>query len=142
MTRRTLDEDGRAHTRDDDDGFYPGDLASRDADGYIRLAGRSKDVIVRAGVNVYPAEIERVVAALDGVREVAVVGAPSVDRGETVHAFVAGDVTEDALQAHCEARLAPYKRPAAWHLVDALPRTAADKTDKNLLRARARGDDT
>ena len=73
---------------------------------------------------------------------VPVVGAPSPDRGEAVHAFVAGDVTEAELQAHCEARLAPYKRPEAWHLVDALPRTVADKTDKNRLRARARGDDT
>ncbi|MEM1440140.1 MAG: fatty acid--CoA ligase family protein, partial [Pseudomonadota bacterium] len=137
VTLRTVDADG--DVTENDGWFYPGDLASCDADGYLSLAGRSKDVIVRGGVNIYPAEIEHRIAELPAVHEVAVVGVPAPERGEAVHAFVVGDVTEADLQAHCRTHLAPYKQPEAWHRLVALPRTAADKIDKNLLRQHASG---
>src|SRR5262249_52830242 len=68
--------------------FYPGDLAAIDADGFVTLKGRAADVIIRGGVNIYPAEIEQVLLAHPGVREAAVVGQPSRERGEEVAAFV------------------------------------------------------
>lgn len=135
VTLRTVDADGEV--TENDGWFYPGDLASRDADGYLRLAGRSKDVIVRGGVNIYPAEIEHRIAELPAVHEVAVVGVAAPERGEAVHAFVVGDVTEADLQAHCRTHLAPYKQPEAWHWLETLPRTKADKTDRARLRALA-----
>ncbi|MEO1595677.1 MAG: class I adenylate-forming enzyme family protein [Pseudomonadota bacterium] len=137
VSTRTIDAAG--NVTDVGPWFYPGDLASCDEAGYLRLAGRRKDVIVRGGINIYPAEIERVIAQSPAVREVAVVGVASAARGEAVHAFVAGDVTEADLQAHCRTHLAPYKQPEAWHQLDALPRTAADKIDKNLLKQHASG---
>lgn len=137
VTTRTVDAAGRV--TDNDGWFYPGDLASRDAEGYLRLAGRSKDVIVRGGINIYPAEIEHRIAELPAVHEVAVVGVATPDRGEAVHAFVVGDVAETDLQAHCRTHLAPYKQPEVWHQLGALPRTAADKIDKNQLRQHASG---
>ncbi|MEO1116935.1 MAG: long-chain fatty acid--CoA ligase, partial [Pseudomonadota bacterium] len=97
----------------------------------------SKDVIVRGGVNIYPAEIEHRIAELPAVHEVAVVGVAAPERGEAVHAFVVGDVTEADLQAHCRTHLAPYKQPEAWHWLETLPRTKADKTDRARLRALA-----
>lgn len=135
VTMRTIDAAG--HVTENDGWFYPGDLASRDADGYLRLAGRSKDVIVRGGINIYPAEIEYQIAELPAVHEVAVVGVATQERGEAVHAFVVGDVTEADLQAHCRTHLAPYKQPEAWHWLKALPRTKAEKTDRARLRALA-----
>ncbi|MFK7888445.1 MAG: class I adenylate-forming enzyme family protein [Gammaproteobacteria bacterium] len=133
VTQRALDDQGQSESGSDG-WFYPGDLGSRSADGYLTLRGRAKDMIVRAGVNIYPAEIEAALISLEGVREVAVVGVPSSSHGEQVLAFVVGDAAHSALVAHCESVLAPYKRPRDIHVLDALPRTAAGKIDKKVLR--------
>lgn len=117
--------------------FYPGDLGYLDRDRFLFLVGRSKDVIIRGGANIYPAEIEATLLTLPGVRDAAVVGQRSRDRGEEVAAFViADDVDEDALIAHCRANLAGYKVPRTVALVDDLPRNSTGKVDKANLAAR------
>ena len=98
----------------DGDWFRTGDLAAADDDGYLSIRGRRQEVIISGGFNVYPAEVEDVLAAHPGVAEVAVTGTPSEEWGETVTAWVvpaAGGLASDALLAYAAARLAPYKRP-------------------------------
>jgi long-chain acyl-CoA synthetase len=117
--------------------FYPGDLARLDPDGYLYLHGRAKDMIIRGGVNIYPQDIERVLSDLPGVREVAVAGVPSRQLGEEVAAFLVtdGNVTADAVVAHCRARLAPYKVPSVIRFVSEIPRNNAGKVMKPALLA-------
>jgi malonyl-CoA/methylmalonyl-CoA synthetase len=110
-----------------------GDLAERDEDGYLRILGRSKELIITGGYNVHPREVEDVLAAHPDVTEVAVVGVPSDEWGETVVAYVVGRPDPDALLAHAAAQLAPFKRPREIRYVDALPRNALGKVQKHLL---------
>ena len=93
-----------------------GDLGRLDPDGYLYLTGRRHDLIISGGVNVYPAEMENVLAAVDGVAEVAVFGLPDQEWGQRVCvAYVAaGAGAEDALRATASERLAPYKRPKEY----------------------------
>jgi acyl-CoA synthetase (AMP-forming)/AMP-acid ligase II len=111
-----------------------GDLGRLDPDGYLYLTGRRHDLIISGGVNVYPAEVENVLAAVDGVREVAVFGLPDEQWGQRVcAAYVAngaparGSAVEDALRAAASARLAPYKRPKTYLAAPDLPHTATGK---------------
>jgi acyl-CoA synthetase (AMP-forming)/AMP-acid ligase II len=115
--------------------YYPGDLASLDADSFVTLRGRAKDMIIRGGVNIYPGDIEQVLQQVAGIAEAAVVGAPSQELGEEVVAFVgaAGPVDEAALIAHCRAALASYKVPKRIHVLAALPRNAGGKVVKAEL---------
>ena len=114
-----------------------GDLAFLDDDGQIHLVGRLKDIILRSGFTVYPAEVEGVLNAHPNVAHSAVVGR-EVDRNEEVVAFVTGTcVTEDALAAWAKDRLAAYKRPTRIVLLDALPVGATGKLDKVTLREQA-----
>jgi long-chain acyl-CoA synthetase len=106
-------------------------------DGYLYIVGRAKDLIIVSGFNVYPAEVEHVVADFPGVAEVAVIGVPDADTGEAVKAIVvaAGQhLDPDALIAYCRDHLARYKCPTAVEIVDALPKGMAGK----LLRSRLR----
>jgi acyl-CoA synthetase (AMP-forming)/AMP-acid ligase II len=109
--------------------FHTGDLGELDAEGYLQVTGRIKDVIRTGGESVTPGEVEAALAAHPRVAEVAVVGVPDPEWGEIVCAVVvpAGGATPSLaeLQRHCEGRLAPYKRPRRLELADALPRTAA-----------------
>jgi acyl-CoA synthetase (AMP-forming)/AMP-acid ligase II len=127
-------EDGEAFR---DGWFYPGDLARLDAEGFLYLHGRAKDIIIRGGVNIHPQDIERVLAELPGVRDVAVAGAPSREMGEEVAAFIVADdaLGDEALRAHCRARLAPYKVPSIIHRLAELPRNAGGKVVKPQLLA-------
>jgi malonyl-CoA/methylmalonyl-CoA synthetase len=120
---------------DDDRWFRSGDLAARDPDGYLRILGRTKELIVTGGYNVYPREVEEVLAEHPQVREVAVVGLPSDEWGETVAAFVVprGRLDEDDLLAHAASHLAPYKCPRSIRTVTALPRNALGKVLKHEL---------
>ncbi|MEJ2890646.1 class I adenylate-forming enzyme family protein [Actinomycetospora aeridis] len=115
-----------------------GDLAHRDADGYLYLAGRRKDMIIRGGENVYPLEIEDVLTEHPACREVAVVGVPDDHWGEIVRAHVVvGDgarFDEDDVRAWCRSRLAGFKVPALFVVADALPRNAGGKVLKRELR--------
>ncbi|MBL8384061.1 MAG: AMP-binding protein [Burkholderiales bacterium] len=117
--------------------YYPGDLGHFDADGYLHLTGRAKDMIIRGGVNIYPAEVEAVLAAHPAVAEAAVVAWPARDRGEEVAAFVVrrAEVGAPALIEFCRASLAAYKVPAAVFFVDALPRSGMGKVLKRELAA-------
>jgi malonyl-CoA/methylmalonyl-CoA synthetase len=120
--------------------FRTGDIGVCDADGYVAIVGRAKDLIITGGYNVYPKEIELVLDALPGVAESAVVGTPDADYGEAVTAAVVRNAQcafdEAAIVAQLRARLAHYKVPRHVHFVDALPRNAMGKVQKNVLRAR------
>jgi acyl-CoA synthetase (AMP-forming)/AMP-acid ligase II len=115
--------------------FHSGDLATRDAEGYLRLVDRKKDMIVSGGENIYPAEVERVLREHPAVDDVAVVGVPHPRWGETPVAFVVGaEVEASELIEHCRHHLASYKKPTAITFVAALPRNAAGKVLRRELR--------
>jgi acyl-CoA synthetase (AMP-forming)/AMP-acid ligase II len=111
--------------------FRTGDLGYVDADGYLFLVGRSKDVIVSGGINVYPAEIEDVIRGLPGVREVAVVGVPDETWGESVKAVLVLDegveYAPQEIERRCRAELAGYKLPRVIAFTGILPRTGSGK---------------
>ncbi len=121
--------------------FRTGDLGSRDADGYIRIVGRSKDLIITGGLNVYPKEIEELIDAMPGVVESAVIGLPDPDYGEAVTAVVIrrqdaqGDLPSEAgIIAQLKGTLANFKVPKRVVFATELPRNAMGKVQKNLLR--------
>ena len=116
--------------------FRTGDLGAWDPDGYLRILGRSKELIISGGYNVYPREVEDVLLGHPRISEVAVVGTPSDEWGEIVTAFIVPDgaaPTDDELLAFAADRLAPYKRPRLVRVVDALPRNAMGKVLKQEL---------
>jgi fatty-acyl-CoA synthase len=118
--------------------FRSGDMAKRDEDGFHILADRLKDMFISGGENVYPAEIEGVIAGHPAVAEVAVIGVPDSRWGEVGVAFVVlrpgESVSEETLKALCAQTLAAYKRPAHIVYLDAIPRNAAGKPQKHVLR--------
>lgn len=118
--------------------LYTGDIGEFDADGYLSIRDRKKDMAIVGGYNVYPREVEEVLFAHPDVADAAVVGRPDAYRGEVLAAHVVlrlgARADTDALLAHCRERLARFKLPAHWLFADALPKTPAGKTDKNLLR--------
>ncbi|TYL54976.1 long-chain fatty acid--CoA ligase [Nocardioides sp. BGMRC 2183] len=119
--------------------LHTGDLATVDADGYYRIVDRSKDMIISGGLNVYPAEVEAVLSSHPDVVEVAVVGVPDDEWGETPVACVVSsnpDLDLDALLAHVSGSLASYKRPSRLELrAEPLPRGMSGKILKRELRA-------
>jgi fatty-acyl-CoA synthase len=112
-----------------------GDVAARDDEGYYRIVGRTKDMVISGGENVYPAEIENVLHEHAAVKEAAVVGVPDERWGEACLAFVVldGEATEEDLLSHCRGRLAKYKIPRGVRFVESLPRNALDKVVKSEL---------
>ena len=114
--------------------FATGDLASVAGDGYVTIRGRRTELIITGGHNVYPAEVEAVLARHPGVAEVAVVGVPSEEWGETVVAFVVGDPDLASLAELAASELAPFKCPRQVRLVDSLPRNALGKVVRAELR--------
>jgi len=129
QTAETIEPEGWLHT---------GDLVSMDERGYLRIIGRSKDVIITGGVNVFPAEIEAAIVAHPDVAAVAVLGLPDDRWGEAVVAAIVpapgATPDPDALTAFTREHLAPYKVPKRWVVVDALPLTASGKVQKFVLR--------
>ena len=127
------DADAEAFTGDG--WFRTGDLGELDEDGHLRLIGRSKELIISGGFNVHPREVEEALAAFPGVREVAVIGRPSEEWGETVTAVVVSDRDLDAgeLRSFAAERLAPYKVPKAVEFVDEIPRNALGKIVRRSL---------
>jgi len=125
-------------TRDafSDDWFHTGDIGSWDDDGYLTIVGRSKELIISGGFNVYPREVEDVLLQHPSVREVAVIGTPSDEWGETVTAVVVGEGPPDerALLEFAAEQLASFKRPRIVRYVDELPRNALGKVVRNELR--------
>lgn len=123
------------------DGFFvTGDLAELDGEGRVTLVGRARDLVISGGLNVYPAEVERALDAVEGVRESAVIGVPHPDLGEGVAAVV---VREPGTQLDARdlvdalaGRLARFKQPRRVFFVEALPRNTMGKVEKNALRER------
>jgi acyl-CoA synthetase (AMP-forming)/AMP-acid ligase II len=113
--------------------FTVGDLGRLDAEGYLYLEGRRSDLIVTGGVNVYPAEVERVLGEVRGVDKVCVVGVEDPEWGRRVCAVLTGDVTEQTVREYAAAHLAPYKRPKTVLIVDELPLTHSGKIDRTRV---------
>jgi acyl-CoA synthetase (AMP-forming)/AMP-acid ligase II len=117
---------------------WSGDLATIDADGFITLVDRSKEMLISGGENVYPSEIERVIYALPEVAECAVFGIPDVQFGELPAAYIAlkagALLSEAAVTAHCEQHLARFKRPRLVKFVTDFPKTPIGKIQKNVLK--------
>jgi fatty-acyl-CoA synthase len=128
-TARAVDAEGWLHT---------GDLGTMDSRGYLRITGRLKEMIIRGGENIYPAEIENTLLEHPGVAEAAVVGIPDERWGEIVAAFirmVPGSTFDTAaLTRHCRKRLAPQKTPVRWVRVEDWPKTGSGKIQKFALR--------
>lgn len=129
-TREEFTEDGW---------FRTGDVGRWDANGYLSIVGRSKDLIITGGYNVYPKEIEGWLDEMDGVFESAVFGVPHPDFGEAVTAAVVAQpgvrIEPDALIAALKGRIANFKVPKRIHVVDQLPRNQMGKVQKNVLRS-------
>ena len=115
-----------------------GDIAVADDEGFISIVDRKKDMIICGGVNVYPREIEEVIARYPDVHEVAVVGVPDVEYGERIAAFVVSRsgaaVHHPALDDFVRTRIARFKVPREWHVVEALPRNPSGKVLKQRIR--------
>jgi fatty-acyl-CoA synthase len=131
-TAKAIDSAGWMHT---------GDLAVMDEEGYVRIVGRLKDVIIRGGENVYPREVEEFLHTIPGVAEAQVIGVPCSRYGEEVLAWVrlrpGVDLTGDDLRAACEGRIAGYKIPRHWKFVDSFPMTVTGKVQKFVMREMA-----
>lgn len=135
VATRYLDADGVESDAGVDGWFYPGDLAERLASGHIALRGRDKDVIIRGGVNVYPAEIEATLLANPDVEAVAVLGREDSERGQVVVAFIVTTLDEDTLKSYCQESLAPYKVPQKFRKLTELPKRSSGKVDRKALEA-------
>jgi fatty-acyl-CoA synthase len=128
-TSRALDDGGWMHT---------GDLAVMDEDGYLKIVGRIKDMIIRGGENISPREIEEFLYELPEVLDAQVIGVPSERYGEEVMAWVrlhdGSSLTEQELVDRCRGRIATYKIPRHWRFVDSFPMTISGKVQKYRLR--------
>lgn len=129
-TRAVLDDDGWLRT---------GDVAQIDAGGFVRIVDRKKDMILVSGFNVFPNEVEDVIAADPGVLEVGVIGVPDADSGEKVLAVVVKKdpgVTEESILSHCRENLTNYKRPRGVIFTNELPKSNVGKILRRELRER------
>ncbi len=116
--------------------FRTGDLGALDADGYLRIEGRARELVISGGYNVYPREVEDALRAHPAIEDLAVVGEPDPEWGERVVAYVVARAPLDVagLRDFAAQHLAPYKHPRALHAVEALPRNALGKVQKHRLR--------
>jgi long-chain acyl-CoA synthetase len=126
---------GKTRRAWDGDWFTVGDLGRIDADGYVYLDGRRSDLIITGGVNVYPAELERIVLEMPGVQQAIAFGIDDEQWGQRVCLAVQGAVTPDEVRSYCAAQLAPYKRPKEIHLVQRFPLTHNGKVDRRRVPA-------
>jgi acyl-CoA synthetase (AMP-forming)/AMP-acid ligase II len=136
---------GGGHTSPLQDGWLPTrDMGWLDEDGYIFLAGRKDDMIIRGGENIAPAEVEAVIYSHPGVDEAAVIGLPDVEWGQRVAAIIVPrpgvTLTADEVSEFCRQRLASFKKPEVIHFVDALPKNQMGKVLKKDLRTQLSGD--
>lgn len=131
-TRQVIDEEGWLHT---------GDLATQDEEGYLRITGRLKDMIIRGGENIYPREVEEFLYTHPKILDVQIVGVPDKKYGEEVMAFIrlkkGESLTLDELREYCEGRIAHYKIPRYMNIIDTYPMTASGKIQKFKLREQA-----
>jgi fatty-acyl-CoA synthase len=127
---------------DDDGWLHSGDLGVLDADGYLAITGRHKDMVIRGGENIYPREIEEFLFKMEGIMDVQVVGVPSKKYGEEVGAFLIvkpdADITESDVKDFCRGQIARYKIPRYVAFVDSFPLTASGKVQKYKLQEQSR----
>jgi fatty-acyl-CoA synthase len=132
------DEEATSRAIDAAGWMHSGDLAVMEPDGYVRIVGRIKDMIIRGGENIYPREIEDFLYGLPEIAEVQVFGVPSERYGEEVAAWVrlrdGVTLTEERLAEACRGRIATYKIPRHWKLVDSFPMTVTGKPQKFRMR--------
>jgi fatty-acyl-CoA synthase len=118
--------------------MHTGDLATMDEDGYVKIVGRIKDMLIRGGENIYPREIEEFLHAHPAVSEVQVIGVPDARYGEEVMAWVrlrdGAQASPADLEAFCRGRIATYKIPRYWKFVDEFPMTVTGKVQKFRMR--------
>jgi fatty-acyl-CoA synthase len=131
-TAEAIDRAGWMHT---------GDLATMDADGYVNIVGRIKDMIIRGGENIYPREIEEFLYTHPDVSDVSVIGVPDVKYGEELMAWVkvreGAELTEDEVKDFCRGRIAHYKVPRYVKFTDGFPMTVTGKVQKFKMREQA-----
>jgi fatty-acyl-CoA synthase len=135
------DEERTAEAIDRAGWMHTGDLATMDAEGYVNIVGRSKDMVIRGGENVYPREIEEFLYGHPAVRDVAVFGVPDQRYGEELCAWIqvkeGASVTEEEVREFCKGRIAHYKVPRYVRVVDAFPMTVTGKVQKFKMRETA-----
>ncbi|HEX5781863.1 MAG TPA: AMP-binding protein, partial [Solirubrobacteraceae bacterium] len=131
-TAEAVDEHGWMHT---------GDLATMDEDGYLNIVGRSKDMVIRGGENIYPREIEEFLHTHPDVLEASVIGVPDERYGEELMAWIrlrdGATLTEDDVRGFCEGKIAHFKRPRYVKFVRELPMTVTGKVQKYKMREQA-----
>jgi len=119
--------------------MHTGDLGYLDEEGYLYITGYKKEIILRAGMNVYPREVENFLLEHPAIREAAVLGMPDAVRGEEVQAFVAFEegmhLSETEMRAFCREAIAAYKCPRRFEVLDALPKDRDGRVLKAALRA-------
>jgi fatty-acyl-CoA synthase len=124
--------------------MHTGDLATLDDEGYVKIVGRIKDMIIRGGENIYPREIEEFLYTHPDISDVQVIGVPSERYGEEVMAWIklreGANPTEDELAAFCRGKIATYKIPRYWKFVDGFPMTVTGKIQKFKMRETAVGE--
>lgn len=140
MLRYNDNPEATADTIREDGWLRTGDLGTLDARGYLRITGRVKDMIIRGGENLFPAEIENVLLEHPDVAEIAVLGLPDEKWGEIVVAAIRpsdeASVNPEVLKAHCREHLAPMKSPVSWYSVESFPVTGSGKIQKFSLQER------
>jgi acyl-CoA synthetase (AMP-forming)/AMP-acid ligase II len=133
-TAKTIDKDGWMHT---------GDIGVMDADGYLKITDRMKDMFIVGGFNCYPAEIENMLATCEGVAQSAVIGIPDERMGEVAMAYIVpkagANLSPEKITAWCKENMANYKVPRRVEIIDAFPLNATGKVMKFVLRDRALG---
>ncbi len=131
-TREAIDDGRWMHT---------GDLATMDEQGYVKIVGRIKDMVLRGGENIFPREVEEFLYTMPGVSDVQVIGVPDAKYGEELMAWVklrpGASITPDELRAYCKGRIATYKIPRYWKFVDGFPMTVTGKIQKYKMREQA-----
>jgi fatty-acyl-CoA synthase len=128
-TREAIDDEGWMHS---------GDLATMDDEGYVKIVGRIKDMLIRGGENIYPREVEEFLVTIPDVTDAYVIGVPSARYGEEVMAWVklreGSTMGTEELTAACRGQIATYKIPRYWKLVDQFPMTITGKVQKFVMR--------
>jgi len=132
------DDKATANAIDASGWMHSGDLASMDVEGYVRIVGRLKDMIIRGGENVYPREVEEFLFTLPGVADAQVIGVPCPHYGEEVMAWVklkdGFNTTDEELRTQCVGKIAAFKIPRYWKFVDSFPMTVTGKVQKFRMR--------